>query len=283
MLAESAGRRDWVSPTKMGLLTNYLFTEEIMKSRSITVMGCALVVLGVLLSVVPASADICIKNLNHTDSMTIMGQSRPASNDTVVFWMTPTKACFTNGGASKMIFDVEKALIYSVDAEQKTYSVIPANWMQELEKQLAQDSAGDVATDVMKAAMGSMEMTVTPTAETKKIGEYDTKKFVLEMKMAMVTATTDMWITELPGVDWEMYYGLSNAMLAQVSGFDKAMVEMKKIKGIPVESFTTATMMGNTMKSSGKLLEYSTKDAPAGTFDIPEGYTEVKMPGPMGQ
>jgi len=254
-----------------------------MKSRSITLTGCALIVLAVLLSAVPAGADIYVKSLNHTDSMTIMGQTQPASDDTVVFWMTPKKAVFANGPGNKMIYDGEKALIYAIDTEAKTYSIIPANWMQEIEKQLPQDSTAKAAADMMKAMMGTMEMTVTPSAETKKIGQYDTKKVVIEMKMAMVTGTTEMWIAEMPGVDWEVYHSLNNAMMAQIPGFEKAMAEMKKIKGIPVESYTSATMMGTTMKSSSKLLEYSTKDAPAGVFDIPAGFTEVKMPGPMGQ
>jgi hypothetical protein len=267
----------------MGLLTNYWFTEEIVKSRSITLIGCGLVMLGVLLAAVPAGADMYIKSVNHTDSMTIMGQARPASDDTLVFWMSPKKACFANGPTNMMIYDGEKGMMYAIDTETKTYSVIPANFMQEVEKQMPQDSAAKAAADMMKGMMASMEMTVTPTAETKKIGVYDTKKVVVAMKMAMVTATTDMWITELPGVDWEVYYSLNNAMLAQFPGFDKAMAEMKKIKGVPVESSTSATMMGTTIKSSGKLLEYSTKDAPAGIYDLPAGFTEVKMPGPMGK
>jgi len=45
--------------------------------------------------------------------------------------------------------------------------------------------------------------------------------------------------------------------------------EMKKIRGVPVLTTTTTTMMKDvTMKSSRELLEIKEDTAPAGTFDV---------------
>jgi hypothetical protein len=57
----------------------------------------------------------------------------------------------------------------------------------------------------------------------------------------------------------------------------------KKIKGIPVLTTTTMTMMKNTtVKSSRELLEIKEGTAPSGIFGIPIGYTKQTMPQGMG-
>jgi len=50
---------------------------------------------------------------------------------------------------------------------------------------------------------------------------------------------------------------------------------MKKVRGVPVLTVTNMTMMKNvTIKSSRELLEIREGTAPAGTFEIPAGYTK---------
>ncbi len=61
---------------------------------------------------------------------------------------------------------------------------------------------------------------------------------------------------------------------------------MKKIDGYWVSSETTANMMGMNIRTTTEVLEIAQKDAPAGTFDVPEGYTKqdkLSMQGMSGQ
>jgi hypothetical protein len=51
--------------------------------------------------------------------------------------------------------------------------------------------------------------------------------------------------------------------------------EMKKIKGVPVLTTTSISMMGATMSSITELIEFKEASAPKGTFSIPSGYKKT--------
>jgi len=54
--------------------------------------------------------------------------------------------------------------------------------------------------------------------------------------------------------------------------------ERKKIKGVPVLTITTTTIMKDTtVRSSRELVEIKEGQAPAGIFEIPPEYTKQSM------
>jgi hypothetical protein len=65
-------------------------------------------------------------------------------------------------------------------------------------------------------------------------------------------------------------------MMASQPGFDKIIAEMKKIKGVVVSQTGTVSVMGNDVTTTTQLLECEDKAAPAGTYELPAGYTKVK-------
>ena len=79
-----------------------------------------------------------------------------------------------------------------------------------------------------------------------------------------------------------MFQAVSSGMMARMPGFDKILEEMKQIKGIPVKSVATASIMGSEAVTTTELIEYAEKDAPDGIFDVPEGYKKVEMGMGMG-
>jgi hypothetical protein len=64
--------------------------------------------------------------------------------------------------------------------------------------------------------------------------------------------------------------------MSMMPGYEEALEEMKKVKGLTVSSTSTTQMMGATVKSSTELLEYKEADAPKGTFEVPKGYKLVE-------
>ena len=225
-----------------------------------------------------ALADSYFKQATHVGAFEMMGQKSPEKNDTSIVWLTEGKACSQTGSEGAVIFDAKKGLMYVVDHEKKQYSVISMDLFGTGSKEDA--SKNDEMAKMMEAMGGSIEVTVTPTDETSKIGDWNTTKYNVDMKIAMMPSKQELWATEDIKIDYTMFNAVSNGMMAQLPGFDKIVEEMKQIKGITVKSITKTSAMGGEIVTTTELLEYAEKDAPAGVFDIPEGYKKVE--GGMG-
>ncbi len=227
-----------------------------------------------------AMADSFFKQAVHTDAFEMMGQTAPEKNDTTTVWLTEGKACSQTGSEAAVIFDAKKGLMYMVDHEKKEYSVIPMDLFGGEAKEGAVES--DEMAKMMQAMGGSVEITVTPTDETAKIGDWNATKYNVDMKIMMMASKQELWATEDIKIDYAMFNAVSSGMMAQLPGFDKIIEEMKQVKGIPIKSITRTSAMGGEVVTTTELLEYAEKDAPDGVFDIPEGYKKVEAGMGMG-
>ena len=125
--------------------------------------------------------------------------------------------------------------------------------------------------------MGSIEAKVTPTSETKKIKNWNTRKYLIEMSMGrMMKADIEAWATEDIKIDPRLYYMAANAMMAGMGGLDTIIKEMQKVKGMIVYQETKSEAMGATMRMVEEVVEVAEKAAPAGAWDIPKGYKKGK-------
>jgi len=226
-----------------------------------------LVMLAVMLIPAAAAADVFMKEKTHTDGMTIMGQVQPAQDRVSTTWITSDKMRTDQGDSSTIAMVVDgKLVLYHLNHANKSYS------------ELTVGSDGTVNTP--PGMPGEMKVKVTPTSETRKIGNWNCRKYLQEMDMGMMPMTSEVWASEevkMPYADF--YEKLSMAMIPGQHGMGMAskamMEEMKKVRGVPVLTVTNMTMMKNvTIKSSRELLEIREGTAPAGTFEIPAGYTK---------
>jgi hypothetical protein len=122
------------------------------------------------------------------------------------------------------------------------------------------------------AEMMQPEVSIKETGETQKIKNWKCQKYIMTMKMMGTTTTSEVWATEDIKVDYELYLTLRLSMMPKSPGLDKMLEEMKKIKGLTVLSTGTMSMMGTDVKTTQELIEVSEKSAPAGTYEVPEGY-----------
>lgn len=229
--------------------------------------GLAAMVATVLLAPAWVSADVFMKEKTHTDGMTIMGHAQPPQDKIGTIWVTKDKMRTDHGDMSSIAMVVDgKLVIYHLNHAKKTYT----------ELMVGSDGTQDAAPGMP----GEMKVKITPTSETKKIGNWNCRKYLQEMDMGMMPIHSEVWASEdikMPYVDF--YEKLSSTMAAGQPGMgmaSKAMTEeMKKIKGVPVLTVTSMTMMKDmNIKSSRELLEIKEGTAPAGTFDLPSGYTK---------
>ena len=104
-----------------------------------------------------AGADVFMKEKQHTDGMTIMGQAQPAQDRTVTTWITQDKMRRDEGEMSSLaIVEKGKMVVYHINHPQKLYT----------EMSLGSDDIQELASGMS----GEIKVKVTPTGESKKIG-----------------------------------------------------------------------------------------------------------------
>jgi hypothetical protein len=224
-------------------------------------------------------ADVYIKQKNHTDETKIMGQTQPAKDEVIVTWMGKGRARLDQGEDTSIIVRLDKNVMYMINHDEMKYSEIPFDETSDI--LTAAISSSDLSEEEQAQAQKMMKgfgqmmqpkVSVEETGETQKIKNWKCKKYIMTMKMMGTTSTSEIWATEDIKINYDLYTTLSLAMMPKTLGLDKMMEEMKKIKGLTVLSTGTTTMMGTKVKSTQELLEASEKPAPAGTYEVPEGY-----------
>jgi hypothetical protein len=253
--------------------------------RTIAVAGLALAV-GLALFAAPARADFYMKQKIHTGAFSVMGQNQPEKDEVMVFWMGADKfRTDTESSNSSILLLPDKKMLYMIDHAKKQYSEMPMDlgkMLGEAGGEEGKEEGRAQAMAMMKGMMGGMKATVTETAETKTIGNWNCRKYLVEMDMGMMgKMKAETWATEDLKIDYTKAFTMANAMMAGMPGFEKIIAEMKKIKGVVVLQTSTMNVMGGAeVKSTTELLEAGEKSAPAGHYDLPAGYKKVK--GMMG-
>lgn len=263
-----------------------------MKNRRILNAVIIAAVVCFVFGTVQARADIYMKQKVHTSAFKIMGQSQPEKDAISVFWMGENKSRTDQEAGTSTILLGDKKILYIIDHNKKTYAEMPLDFEKMFDEAAAAGAAEDpekaeamkkmpgFMKGMMKGVMGNMSAKVTETDETKKIGTWNCRKYLIEMDMGMAGKTnSEAWATEDLKINYSLYFTSANAMLASQPGFDKIVKEMQKVKGVIVYSTAKTNVMGADMTSTTELLECSEKAAPAGNYEIPAGYTKVKGVG----
>jgi hypothetical protein len=250
-------------------------------------------------------ADAYMVQVSSTEPLTIMGQTQPATSDTSIIWMTKDKAYMTtNIGAA--ILRADLGMMYVVNSEAGTYAEFPLGAMakesEEVTKAMktemgkdksdemaeAMEEAGDnpqaaQMMEAMKAMMGGseggsgMSAKVVSTDETKKIRDWNTRLWLVDMNIMMGKSTQRVWATKDIDIDYAKFQELGSAMLAVMPGFEDIVNEMKKIEGIPVLTEIETKVMGTSVKQKTEILEYQSKAAPDGIYEIDKNLKQVSL------
>lgn len=236
-----------------------------------------------ILAIQGTASNIYMVNKTHTDGMVVMGQQQPAEDEIQKVWLTDDKIKEETESETILIFLKEKRMLI-FNHEEKTYTEIPLGSSDMMDKALEGKSEEErqKMEGFMQMAQGMMkfEVKVTPTSETKKIKDWNCKKYNEEINMGMGVINSEVWATEDLEMDYELMRKYMTSMMATIPGFsnsfDKAMEEFKKIKGVPVLTKSTMNMMGMKTNSTDELVEFKNQTFPKGTFDIPKGYEKTE-------
>lgn len=235
-----------------------------------------------------AMADTYMKQVTHSDSYTVMGQTMPEKNETTETWIGD-KASRVNlpDGTSTLIMFAEKKA-YALKHADRTYAEMPMSMdqmMDEVEKDIDSESEEDRASaaamrGMMGGIMAQIKVSVRDTGEQQKIGKWNARKYERITEMGSMGKSVDeVWATEDLKVDMKAYLKARSIMQAQQPGFDKIMKEMEKIKGVIVKTISRAKAMGVEIKTTEELVDFSSRPAPADTYKIPSDYRKVSFAG----
>jgi len=248
------------------------FNKSLRAFGMVFVLTCVVIPLAV-------QADVYIKQKNHTDGFFMIGQTQPAKDDLFVTWMSKDKARLDHGEDTSIIIRLDKKVMYTINHAKMKYAELPYSETGDI--LMAAISGSDLSDEeqaeaqkMMKgfAQMMQPEVSVKETGEMQKIKNWKCKKYIMTMKMMGTTTTSEVWATEDIKIDYELYITLSLSMMHKTPGLDKMLEEMKKIKGLTVLSIGTTSMMGTDVKTTQELVEVSEESAPAGTYEVPNGY-----------
>jgi len=234
-----------------------------MKQRKILWFSGLILFLTLILFPVLAKADIHVKRMVHMDAF--MGQ--PASDDEASMWLAKDKFRYDAARNMTQIVRMDQKKIYMINHGNRSYSEasLPIDLTQALDPQ-AQQFMQNLKTSV----------TVTDTGETQKIGKWNCNKYKVSINISMMmTMTIDMdwWVSKDVEVDliklYQKHYGevlVANPMMGDL------VEEIKKIKGFPIK--TEFSTMG--MNMTDEVVSIEKEKAPAGTYDVPAGYTKTE-------
>lgn len=225
----------------------------------------------------PALADTRLEMKSHTDAFQMMGQSQPAQDKTITFWIAGDRV-LREDGDNAFLYRGDQNKLYIIDHEAKTYS--PVALPIDLLALMPAEMRGQMQGLLQQMAMTA---TVAPTDERKEIGGWSARRYDVHMENQMgMKIDSTVWATEEVASDLQAFRGLYAAMGSLQPGGAGAVDELMKVQGVPVLSETRIEGMGGSFGSREELLSAAETDAPAGTYELPAGYQESAF-NPMGQ
>lgn len=210
--------------------------------------------------------DFYVKIKTHSDATEVMGQSQPARDDESEQWFSGTKLAQVDKDTG-FIVDLDKNMAYLVNHKDKSYVEMPMPI--DYTKVLPPEAQA-------LASMLQVTATVSPTTETKKIGSWDCTGYDATLSMMGTQMKLRVWASpNVPGNLTATAAKLLPVMLqAQLRLDSGSMKEFEKIQGFQVATELTADIMGTKMHRTTEAVEIAQKEAPAGIYAPPAGYTK---------
>lgn len=222
--------------------------------------------LAVLCAAGIAAADYKIVQKHHQDGFSMMGQSQPPTDEEHVTWVGDKRLRMDQGSTSTVVSLPAKKM-YIINHDDKTYNEVglPVDLTTLLPPGMAEQML-----EMMK-----FDITVTPSDETKKVGEWTAQRYDLKMTSAMMSMDSVLWASTETPVNFDDYYDLYSQVMNLQPGMEGMMEQMRQIKGYVVAQDATMSMtfMGETtVGSSDQVLSIEKVDPPADTYGPPAAY-----------
>ncbi|MGD8438987.1 MAG: DUF4412 domain-containing protein [Holophagae bacterium] len=214
-----------------------------------------------------AAADVKVVQAHHQDGFTMMGQSQPATDEEHVTWLGDRKMRMDQGSTSTVVLLDEKKM-YIINHSDSTYAVV------DLPVDLNTLLPPGMADQMMK--MMQFDVTITATDETKKIGEWNARRYDMKMTSKMMNMDSVLWASKDTPVDVEQWVDLYGEVMRLQPGMQAMIDKIATIDGFIVAQEATMSMSfaaDTKVGSSDRVVSIEETDPPAGTYAPPAGST----------
>jgi hypothetical protein len=213
----------------------------------------ALLLLPPLLAAAPARADTLLTVRSSVEGLKM---DQPQAGEFKV-WIGGDKLRRDEGDSS-YILRLDRGKLYVVNHTEKTYSELAV--------------PGDLQK-IASPAEAQLRVQVTATKETKKIGNWNARKYKVDLQNpAGLRLDTTIWAsTEI--ADYRVYNQMAASLAALEPGAAEWARKLQEIEGFPVVQEADVTMGGSHFKTREELIAVETRDAPAEAYEVPAGYT----------
>lgn len=247
-----------------------------MKKKVLYLVPAILIIIALAFAPNLANADHVIKGKKHTDAFNMMGQSQPEKDEDTTTWLSSDKMRQDVGEITTLI-RLDKNKMYMINHTDKTYSEL--NLPLDLSEVLPPEA---------KQMLDAMDISssITDTGETQTINDWKCKKYLVEISFSMMgmnmPITMNMWTTQDLGINLKEFKELYTKTLMAHPMFQDFIQDFEKLDGIPVLTEFTMDMMGTQQKYREEVVSVEKLNAPDGTYELPEGYTQ-KAYNPLEQ
>ncbi len=226
-----------------------------------------------------AGADTLLTMKSHTDA-TAVGQ--PNHDSQIKVWVSPDNQEIRRDEANfSLLLLLDKNKMYLIDNQAKSYNEV--DLPVDFKKLMPQ--GGEQMMEQM-AKMSKMDVVVTPTAETKKIGAWSAKKYQVNLSNAAgMKIASDMWMSKDVGFDTASFAQMQAHLTSLSPGNGDWAKKIAQIPGFPVYTESRVTTPQGQIKTTQELAAVDKKAAPAGTYQVPTGFAKAAFgagPGPNG-
>jgi hypothetical protein len=213
-----------------------------------------------------ARADHLLTRKTHVDAFTVQGKEVPARDGVQTLWIGKDRLRIEEGDRITIV-RLDRAKVWLLDSKARTYNEL------DVPIDLAKHVPAEGAALYEKMA-GDVKALVTPTDETKKIGEWTARRYAVAIEIPMEQGwTSNVWATKDLPVDAEALRTMSRALAGAQVGGDKIAAEMGKIDGVTVRLERTRKIAGTEVRQTEELASIEAKDPPTGIYDLPAGWT----------
>jgi hypothetical protein len=217
-------------------------------------------------SATPSHADLYWESIQETTGM----PGKPDESQEIKNYLT-SYASRSDHKNRIVIMNFEAKTMIQIDPSKKTYH--QTNLTEMVGPPMIKGEKGEAQRQMMKQKMGNIK--VTPTDETRKIGDYTCKKYLVSGMMM----NSEYWLSK----DVTGYEEMKKTAEKLKDMFDQnpMMKQMNiagmisQLDGFPVQMIMTI-MNGKTITTLKKI-EQKTLDK--SLFSVPDGYTRIE--GPM--
>lgn len=214
------------------------------------------------------SADTKIVQDVHQDALTVMGQSQPAVDNQRIIWLGDNRLRVDEGD-STFIVRADSGVLYMVNHAEKTFSTV----------EVPVDAEALLPPGVAEQmrSMMQLQVEITPTDETKKVGDWTARRWNMSMKTPMVSVESTLWATQDLDVDRAAYDRLFHQIVSLQPGTEGLIEKLRAIEGFVVEQESVTKMQGAgdaSMTRTEKTVSAESLEPPDGTYEPPADYSK---------